>query len=173
MPHYRSHCIYLTLIFLGLPACVIQAPNKYANTSNNIEVAPKDRRSFEVEANKAWQKPGIFVVKGAKVHIRADGEWSPWPEIGMKCGPDGDESATFSGEAAWIPACALMARLGTNGRPFLVGQEIEFTAKDSGHIYFAINDPFFYLGNNTGSLDVNVTVDFPEETPTTTGNNTP
>ncbi len=159
----QAFSLILTISLLILSGCVVVPPDKYANAEKNIKVDPKDRRNFKVKAKKAWQKPGIYLVKEAKIHIKAEGNWSPWPEIGLNCGPDGNESATFTGEAPWIPACALMARLGKTGRPFLVGSEIEFTAQDAGHLYFAINDPFNFLYNNTGALDVSITIDYPEK----------
>jgi hypothetical protein len=150
------------LFVVLLSGCIVAAPDKYANTEKNIDLDAKDRRTFKIAANKAWQKPGVYLVKNAKVRISAKGKWSPWPEIGLECGPDGDESSSLTGEAPWIPFCALMARLGQTGRPFIVGSDIEFTAKEPGHLYFTINDPFNYLYNNTGTLVVSVTVEYPE-----------
>lgn len=151
------------LSFLILAGCVVQAPDKYANTDKNIDVSAKDRRTFEIVANKAWQKPGVYLVKGATVRISAEGSWSNWPALGWKSGPEGDESSSINGEAPWIPLGALMGRLGQSGRPFLVGSEIEFTANEPGHLYFAMNDPFQYLSDNTGTMSVTVTVRFPDQ----------
>ncbi len=151
------------IFFSLLTACVVVPPaDKYAQSEKNVSIDDKDRRTFMVQANKAWQQPGIYLIKGAKVTIRANGNWSPWPEIGVNCEPGGDAALTFGGEVAWIPTCALMAKLGNAGRPFLVGSETEFTAEQQGHLFFAMNDPFNYLFNNTGELSVSVTVDYPQ-----------
>ena len=159
----------IIFIFLSLlTACVIAPPpsnNNYAQTEKNVTINDKDRRSFKIYANKAWQQPGVYLTKGATVSIRANGKWSPWPEIGIHCEPNGDASTgVLVGEVSWVPPCALMAKLGHQGRPFLVGSETEFTAEQEGHLFFAINDPFNYLFNNTGELSVSVTVDFPKTT---------
>ncbi len=160
--------VILLIAALVLPGCIVQTPNKYAGTSKNVTINEKDRRQFKVLANKAWQKPGIYLVPGAKVSIRANGKWSPWPEIGMSCGAEGDSTASIAGEVAWIPLCALMARLGNSGRPFLVGPVMEFTAEETGHLFFAMNDPFNFLHNNTGALLVSVTIEYPESPASTT-----
>ena len=157
----RKAKLLLPLLLSFLTACVVAPQDKYANSEKNISKTDKDTRSFKVQANKAWQQPGIYLPKGATVSLRANGSWSPWPLIGMTCDANGDPSSTLTGEVPWIPICALMAKIGFNGRPFLVGYETEFVVEQGGQLFLSINDPFAYLADNTGDLTVSASIKYP------------
>lgn len=157
-------CVLFQLIVLSafLPGCVIHAPNNYAGSEQNVNITENDNRSFKIFANKGWQQPGIYLVKGAKLKLRANGSWTSWPGK-WACDPGGDSSLPSSySEVSYIPHCALMAKLGHNGKPFYVGHELELTAEQAGQVFFAINDLFIYLGDNQGQVSVYATVTYPQ-----------
>ncbi len=151
----------LPLMIVLLPGCSAQAPNNNIGTSNHAPLSKKEQKQVEVLAYESWQNSGINLTRGAKVTIRSMGRWSPWPEVGMSCGPEGDSTSSIVGEAPWIPLCALMAKLGNNGRPFLVGPFVQFTAEQPEPLFFAMNDSFNFLQNNSGALSVRVTIEYP------------
>ncbi len=49
-----------------------------------------------------------------------------------------------------------MGRIGEQGKPFEIGPDCELMATGEGTIYFAINDPFSGLHDNSGSMQVTV-----------------
>lgn len=59
-------------------------------------------------------------------------------------------------EVPCINSNALMGRIREQGKPFEIGPECELQATGEGTIYFAINDPFGGLQDNSGSMQVTV-----------------
>ncbi len=160
----RLNTAWLSLFFCVflISGCIVHNPNNYAGAEQNVNVSENDNRSFKVLANKGWQQPGIYLVKGAKVKLRANGTWVTWPGK-ISCDPGGDSSQPSSyNEVNYIPHCALMAKLGHNGKPFYVGHELELTAEGTGQLYFAVNDGFLFLGDNKGQVTVYATVTYPQ-----------
>lgn len=151
----------LPLILVLLPGCSGQAPKNNTASSDDAPPSKKEQKQIEVLAYERWQNSGINLARGSKVTIRSKGRWSPWPEIGLSCGPEGDSTSSVAGEAPWIPLCALMAKLGDKGRPFLVGPFVQFTVEHPKSLFFAMNDSFNFLQNNTGALSVTVTIESP------------
>lgn len=86
------------------------------------------------------------------ITINASGSWSPAPAA--TSGPEGNK--LWSAEVHGIPGGALMAKLGHNGRPVEIGINQSFRAQNYGMLYFAMNDPFNYLYDNTGTAEAEI-----------------
>jgi hypothetical protein len=69
-------------------------------------------------------------------------------------GPEGLEGT--GKEVPWIKANALMGKIGEQGKPFEIGAETELRATGEGEVYLAINDPFDWMKDNSGSMQVTV-----------------
>jgi hypothetical protein len=115
-----------------------------------VETTGLPGRTFTVKATERFQRSGVVVAPDTRLKVVAEGRWSPWPLAGIWCGPEGLPSS--GGEVPGITGCALMARIGDDGRPFEIGRSREFRALAAGELQFAINDPFAFLGDNSGSL---------------------
>lgn len=113
---------------------------------------------FEVFANLEWQKTGIFVQVNDKVEINyISGTWSinpPWGYVGA-------EGHSFSPHPTNpIPGAQPGTLIGRIGESFFqVGQRLEITSQDEGHLYFQMNDDD--LDDNGGSLVIQVAVQKP------------
>ena len=100
---------------------------------------------FSIEANKAtslanWQDTGVMVMAGKPVTISAEGSWTF--KMSHELGPDGME----------VPKALEEFRLGSliglvytgdkenPPKPFYVGRELTFTAKETGRLYMKMHD---------------------------------
>jgi len=115
----QKRAVFALLLAGPVGGCVV-APPSYEDAADNVSVADVERTTVAVNPKAAWQA-------GASARISATGKWSPWPSAGLWSGPEGNEA--WKGQVAFIPASALMGRLGTDGKPFFVGPESEITAK--------------------------------------------
>jgi glucose dehydrogenase len=147
-------------LMLGLLMTGCVAPPSYEGAADNVSVADVKRRKVSVDPKGAWQDTGLFLPAGSTAQISAAGKWSPWPAAGLWSGPEGNEA--WQGQVAFIPASALMGRLGTNGKPFLVGATSELTAKENGQLYLAMNDLFSALWDNAGEMKAEIKVRYPK-----------
>lgn len=142
-------------------ACVSFPPSRsYEQDIVNYEAASgfaTDRltgQTLTVEANQPWQKSEVHVSSGNTIKILAMGKWSQAPTFNVWSGPEG-LSGTGK-EVPWINANALMGKIGAKGKPFEVGPKSEIRATGEGHLYFAINDPFNWVKDNSGSMQVTI-----------------
>jgi len=51
---------------------------------------------------------------------------------------------------------ALIGKIGTGGRPFFVGQRLEFKAETAGRLFLGVNDTG--VNNNSGAYQAQVTI---------------
>ena len=148
-----------------LSSCLFGPSRSYQHTESNIELLGHDSHNIDhiepiksrVSSQKIWQNTGVFVQRGDTVTVTAHGNWSPWPEMALWSGPDGND--LWAVEVNGISGAALMARLGHRGRPFQIGFSQSFRAGDYGMLYMAMNDPFKYLHNNKGDMNIEIYID--------------
>jgi hypothetical protein len=158
--------IVLLLALISLAGCTPPS-RSYDKTELNFKLIEPgqhniDRikpRELSVEATRPWTNSGIFVSNGDIVTAIASGTWSPWTGV-ASAGPDGN--VAFAYEVPGINGSALIARIGHNGQPFKIGIEQTFQASDYGMLYFAMNDAFNFLHDNSGSVQVEVYIDAPQ-----------
>lgn len=143
-------------LMLGLLLAGCVAPPSYEGAADNVSIADVKRLKVKVDPKDAWQDTGLFLPAGSTARISASGKWSPWPAAGLWSGPEGNE--TWQGQVSFIPASALMGRLGASGKPFFIGAEAEITAKDNGQLYLAMNDLFSALWDNAGQMNADIRV---------------
>jgi hypothetical protein len=129
--------------------------------------APQFQESLlvnRVYAYRGWQSTGIQLHKGDQYFIHAEGIWlySPY------AGPNGPEGHSRYLAPSFYPlpnvrGGALIGRVGEEGRPFYVGRGRSGLADRNGLLYLRIDDDL--LGDNVGSLTLEVTVIEPTPTP--------
>jgi PKD repeat protein len=107
-----------------------------------------------------WQSSGIAITSGQVVSITASGTWystggtsttTAYTAAGSGTVSDGGNAPLSS-----APKMALIGRIGSSGTPFVVGASKDFTAAESGTLYFAPNYEWYLLWHNSGSLSVSV-----------------
>jgi hypothetical protein len=147
-----------SLVALLLTGCA--APPSYDDAADNVSVADMEHTTVSVDPKAAWQDSGLYLPAGATARITATGKWSPWPAAGLWAGPEGNEA--WQGQVSFVPASALMGRLGTDGKPFYIGPESEITARDNGRLYLAMNDLFSALWDNAGEMEATIRVRYPD-----------
>lgn len=115
-----------------------------------------------IQAKAEWTSSGVRLRKGIKYRVTASGEW----HMGGFCarsGPSGVGSNTplcFS----FIPPFVLpqhqigtlLGKIGQEGRPFPVGEQLEFEADRDGTLYLRHNDPKGLIGDNSGQVTAKV-----------------
>ena len=160
-PTWFINLSFIMAMTLMMTGCVSFPPSRsYDNTTVNftayrgLESSRAINKVVTVNANEAWQQSGVRVTENTKIKVVAMGKWSPWPAMNIWSGPEGNPKA--GKEVPWIAASALMAKIGENGKPFEIGTERELQATGDGELFFAINDPFGFLSDNQGSLQVTV-----------------
>ncbi|MCU0520932.1 MAG: hypothetical protein MUF84_09600, partial [Anaerolineae bacterium] len=108
--------------------------------------------SPRIYAYRDWQSVGRQVDPGDVIHVRAKGRWLYTP--GEFHGPEGHATYpapdTYPIAGANVPGGVLLARIGDDGPPVLVGRGRMLVADRSGLLYFRINDDI--LSDNEGSV---------------------
>ncbi|TNF34398.1 MAG: hypothetical protein EP315_07275 [Gammaproteobacteria bacterium] len=156
--------MYKKLLFIValsqlLSGCFLTPPSRsYSENPLNITLVKAETLNIdlikpmkvEVESSKSWQNTGVFVENGDIITVNASGSWSPAPALMAWSGPEGN--GLWAHEVPGITGGALMAKLGHHGHPFEIGISQTFRAEDYGMLYFAMNDPFRYVFDNSGKV---------------------
>lgn len=114
-------------------------------------------REISVAGNVAWTDTGIEVQTGQRLIVNASGEVLANPE--NKTSPDG-----FSAKPEWrrhnvvaeAHHMALIGKIGTTGKPFLVGAAFRGPAPATGRLLLGINDRD--VANNKGAFKATVSI---------------
>lgn len=109
---------------------------------------------FEVNPSRGWETTGASVVENRAVRFHVEGSYrfDVGASIGAAGFPDKDPVKDV---VSGIPCGALMGVVivnGKPGKPFLIGEGVDYTPKESGILAVRVNAP---AGNkNTGKLKV-------------------
>ena len=142
-----------------LSGCFTPPSRSYTEQPRNVQMLKSEALNIDyikpvkmsVDPKKIWQNSGVFVENGDIVNVTASGSWSSAPGLGAWSGPEGN--ILWAVEVPGIVGGALMAKLGHAGHPFEIGLTQTFRAQDYGMLYFAMNDPFRFLYDNTGEVE--------------------
>lgn len=138
-------------------------------TPVNLSAANAEATTRVLARSAEWRNSGVNVEVGKQYFIKANGRW----KIGGFCGSTGPD-----GVGAYTPLCwdigqvllrgytasALIGKIGEGGDLFAVGAELALDAKESGTLYFRINEQDFVIFDNEGYMDVSVTLTGAAET---------
>lgn len=161
----------MLLIALGfaLTGCAVsRVPGAtYTDQPTAKELSVKESSQVNVLAKAdPWRNSGVLVVVGNKYRITADGSW----RVHFTCGytkADGIGSYTgiCSSNEDLYPTiirgaghAALIAKIGETGKPFVVGNQLEFKADETGPLFFHINEPPLVTYDNDGYMNVATTL---------------
>jgi hypothetical protein len=124
-----------------------------------------------IPAKAEWTSSGVRLRKGIKYRVSASGEW----HMGGFCGRSGP-----SGLGSNSPLCfsfippfvlpqhqigTLLGKIGQDGRPFAVGESLEFEAERDGTLYLRSNDPKGMTWDNSGQVTAKVALAAPPAPP--------
>jgi Ca2+-binding EF-hand superfamily protein len=115
-------------------------------------------RSIVVDGSRGWVDTGINVRSGDRIVIDADGRITLSNNSSDVANPGGARSGRQASNAP-LPsqaAGALIARIGGDGSPILVGSRQSFTANNNGRLYLGVNDDHFE--DNRGQYTVTLSV---------------
>lgn len=139
----------------------------------DIAEAGAETVTTTLQARDEWTSSGVRVRKGVKYRVNASGEW----HMGGFCGRSGP-----SGMGSNSPLCfsfippfvlpqhqigTLIGKIGQDGRPFPVGEQLEFEADRDGTLYLRHNDPKGLTLDNSGSVTAKVALAAPPSPPIT------
>jgi len=149
-------------LLVGLMAVAAVAP-----TSSEAQAA----QSFKVRARIGWQQTPLNVSKGSEYSVAYKiGDWTVdyrnFEYVGPKGYPPSIDSQIYQGcklNSNW-PYARLLGKVGKNGSLFSVGGNSfsnlgdvrTFTASTNGSLYLRIHDADSCLGDNGGSITVNL-----------------
>ena len=138
--------------WLIAPALLLCSATWYAGAAQWAPVHPGAQPSSHIYAYKGWQSTGLYLQAGESFTLRASGQWQYTPLIKLS-GPQGVyRAAPGSYPLPQMPAGALLARIGEDGQPFVVGSAYSSRAQVAGLLYLRINDDL--LGDNQGAMEV-------------------
>jgi len=170
--------ILLFLFSLIFDGC---AGIQYSDKIQAVDIMHLDKKEATAKVlaiADEWRNSGVIVKKGSKYKITATGRWTAGPICGWT-GPDGfgaspicgGSSGTYIGRGS---ASSLIGKIGEQGTPFEVGNNLELTAEEEGILFFRINDTPIWMGDNDGFTNVKTalvppvaekTVQYPQEKP--------
>ena len=136
----------------------IQVAEKVDPISNAFQC--KDADLTEVPAKPLDWHSDVFTQTAIEVKrgdIMAFIAWGEWDVGAGLIGPDGSETpcdctvSEISGSSAHGALGALIGRIGTQGKPFLIGSQQIMTAAEDGALFLSSNDNFEPCAEEHGS----------------------
>jgi hypothetical protein len=127
-------------------------------------VALSKETEFEVRSDRSWQATGLTVKAGQKIRITAVGEYyvgnlpKPW-----KCTPAGVTLEYYRGQPLGKLMMVLLQPEQEDGNtelvdPIPVGDELVYQPESGGEIFFRVNESAGHLLDNSGNLQVKLSV---------------
>lgn len=113
----------------------------------NEKLLSSNSADFEIDASRNWNSPAGLVAQGKTIRIQASGTYDLVTD--MKTSVEGlPENTPMKELAAGIPVGALMGvvvsqekRKAKMGKPFKIGDQVEFTPKSDGVLMIGLNLP--------------------------------
>ena len=102
------------------------------------EALATSRDTVKAEANASWQKVADL-KKGVQVIITAAGGWTNGLDSKTPIGPMGNPDHLEHG----LPNLALIGRIGPEGKPFLIGEKLEFAPEQGGELQVIMNRAYW------------------------------
>ena len=139
-------------IILGRTDAAVAATSGSGTTGS----APSAGGAVVVNGNQQWTSTGIMVRKGERLTFNTSGE------VRLSTGDDVAQpaGATSGRKVAGAPmpneiAGALIGRIGTNGKPFGIGNLNSVVVPETGMLFLGINDD--HVADNSGEFRVQIT----------------
>jgi hypothetical protein len=148
--------------FLGLSNSVtipLQATSSSSVSAESPEVPARQSlpnatfsKRVKVPADKMWFDTGITLARGAKLDIRATGQWS---DAGLPLRYWGANGTGDTWPGTIVASANLDALVGKVGNvSFLAGESYSGNSPASGKLYLSMNDIPNGFSGNLGTMDV-------------------
>lgn len=114
---------------------------------------------IQIKANGSWRSSGTIIQKGNKYKITATGRWrtgNPLLFPNLWVGADGIGSLEGTPVVKGFADATLIAKIGNNHPPFVVGNSFVFNAEHDGILFFRSNDVEWGLLDNEGQMEVKI-----------------
>jgi hypothetical protein len=144
-----------------------EIPDHVESAEPPKELSGAETVTASLPAKNEWTSSGVRLRKGVKYRVSASGEW----HMGGFCarsGPSGVGSNTplcFSFIPPFIlpqhQIGTLLGKIGRDGRPFAIGESLEFEAERDGTLYLRSNDPKGLTLDNSGSVTARIALAAP------------
>ncbi len=146
-------------IYLARPAPAVLAP---APAPAPAPEPPAQSPQIIVSGRERWTPTGIRVRAGQGMYFRASGAVRLSADPNDEATPAGAKGGRTASAAPVADAAvgALIGRIGTDGRPFFIGDQTEVTMPAAGLLYLSVNDD--YLVDNAGEFLVRL---WPRQSP--------
>jgi hypothetical protein len=158
MKYLRLLLVFIILLY-GCAGIRYQDQPQSASILNSERQQTKTKVLAQAEE---WRNSGVVVEKGKHYEIKAKGRWT----AGSFCSWSGPDGAGAS-NALCIPIGlqvkgwsqgALIGKIGHEGTPFAVGNELSLEPEQDGVLYFRMNDQDGLFGDNEGYVNVDVSL---------------
>jgi hypothetical protein len=145
------------LFILSLFLLIMSGIVALAGANRQATLHQEELSRPRIYAYHGWQSVGVYVKRGDRLDIRAEGVWSYTP--GEYHGPGGHPRFTSPSfyPLPGVPGGILIGRIGEQGEPFPVSIHFDMhSAGREGLLYLRIDDDI--LSDNDGwvAVDVNV-----------------
>ena len=111
------------------------------------KLSPSAKARVNVAAASGWQSTKVELVEGTSYDFAAEGEWSL--DSSTETNADGNERGSGRLIGTIYKDFAL-------SKPFDLGVKGSFVAPSEGHLYVRCNDDWTDLGNNDGTLKLEI-----------------
>lgn len=144
-----------------------EMPDHVESAEPPRELAGTETATAILPAKNEWTSAGVQLRKGVRYRVSASGEW----HMGGFCGRSGP-----SGIGSNTPLCfsfippfilpqhqigTLLGKIGRDGRPFAIGESLEFEAERDGTLYLRSNDPKGLTLDNSGQVTAKIALAAP------------
>lgn len=155
----------ILFVFIQVSGCASKGI-QYQNTVQEKKLSLEESIQTKVIGKaEEWRNSGAYLEKGNIYLIYSEGRW----HAGMGCGWTGGDGRggnnLFCQDIGIPPAqirgydfSTLIGKVGRNGELFVIGGEKVLRPKRNGILYYRMNDGLGYYGDNSGSLDVTITL---------------
>lgn len=140
-------------------------PTPSVTPSPTISITVLDKR-VQVRADLGWQETGVYITDGDDVMVNyISGQWTHWKgavPMSDASGKHGYVCANAMPASSCVEPVpdfrtgALIGRI--DKRLLKIGNHLQFTSKDTGYLFLRINDADVGLGDNAGSITVEIVI---------------
>jgi uncharacterized caspase-like protein len=158
----RLASIFSLILFFVVCGCAGIQYQDQPKSSVTLNVERQQAKTKVLAQAEEWRNTGVVVEKGRHYEIRAKGRWTAGGFCGWSA-PDGVGTANMLCIPVGLPVKgwsqgALIARIGADGVPFAVGNELSLEPDQNDVLYLRMNDQDGLFGDNDGYVDVEISL---------------